>query len=55
VPVKDDYCDVNKGWKYAFEGNTLQDELIRVIIALDENMLLIITVMHVWKETSEQA
>ncbi len=35
-------------WKYAIRGKTLRDELdVRVIIAFDENDMLIITVMHV--------
>lgn len=35
-------------WKYAIRGKTLRDELdIRVIVAFDENEMLIITVMHV--------
>ncbi len=47
VPMRDEYCLVNKGWKYAFEGKTLQDEIIRVIIGFDDDMMLIITVMYV--------
>lgn len=35
-------------WKYAIRGKTLRDELdTRVIIAFDENGMLIITVMHI--------
>lgn len=49
IPIKDDYCEINHSWKYAFEGKTLQDDLLRVIIAFDENMLLIITVINIAK------
>lgn len=49
VPIKDDYCDIHQSWKYAFEGKTLQDELLRVIIGFDENMLLIVTVINITK------
>lgn len=35
-------------WKYAIRGKTLRDGLdARVIVAFDENGMLIITVMHV--------
>lgn len=35
-------------WKYAIRGKTIRDELdVRVIVAFDENEMLIITVMHV--------
>ena len=34
-------------WKYAIRGFTLDDLDIRVIIAFDEDNMLIITVMHV--------
>jgi hypothetical protein len=37
-------------WKYAIRGKTIRDELdVRVIVAFDENAMLIITVMHVEK------
>lgn len=36
-------------WKYAIRGNTLDGSDIRVIVAFDENDMLIITVMHVSK------
>lgn len=36
-------------YKYAIRGITLNDEDIRIIIALDENGILIITVMYVGK------
>lgn len=39
-----------KTWKYAIRGKTIRDKLdIRVIVAFDENEMLIITVMHVGK------
>lgn len=47
APVKDDFCDIYQAWKYGFEGNTLQEELICVIIGFHENMLLIITVINI--------
>lgn len=35
-------------WKYAIRGRTVRDELdVRVIVAFDENGMLIITVMYV--------
>lgn len=35
-------------WKYAIRGKTIRDELdVRVIVAFDENQMLIITVMHI--------
>lgn len=37
-------------WKYAIRGKTIRDELdVRVIVAFDENGMLIITVMHIEK------
>ena len=43
--------DINhKTWKYAIRGKTLRDQLdVRVIVAFDENGMLIITVMHIEK------
>jgi Domain of unknown function (DUF4258) len=49
VPNRDDFCDIHQSWKYAFEGKTLQEELLRVIIGFDENMLLIVTVINILK------
>lgn len=35
-------------WKYAIRGKTIRDELdVRVVVAFDEDGMLIITVMHV--------
>ena len=40
----------HKTWKYAIRGKTTRDQLdVRVIVAFDENGMLIITVMHVEK------
>lgn len=38
----------NNTWKYAIRGKPLRSESdVRVIIAFDENQMLIITVMHI--------
>jgi hypothetical protein len=34
-------------WKYAIRGKTIDDFDVRIIVAFDENEMLIITVMHV--------
>ena len=35
-------------WKYAIKGKTIRDTLdVRVIVAFDENDMLIVTVMHI--------
>ncbi len=47
APIKDNFCEIYQSWKYAFEGETLQNELLRVIIGFDQNMLLIITVINI--------
>lgn len=44
---KTTYDEVFCAWKYAIRGKSLDDVDIRVIIAFDENAMLIITVMHV--------
>lgn len=49
VPTKDEFAELHQSWTYAFEGKTLQDELLRVIVGFDENMMLIITVMNISK------
>lgn len=36
-------------WKYAVRGKTLDNKDIRIIIAFDEDGMLIITIMHVLK------
>lgn len=33
-------------WKYAIRGKTLDNLNVRVIIAFDENQMLVITVIH---------
>lgn len=49
VPIRDEFCEIHKSWKYAFEGKTLQEELLRVVIGFDEEMLLIVTVINISK------
>jgi len=47
---KTTFDDEKNNWKYAIRGKTIRDELdIRVIVSLDENGVIIITVMHVGK------
>lgn len=48
-PSKDNFCDVHQSWKYVFEGKTLQDELLRVVVGFHEEMLLIVTVINISK------
>lgn len=36
-----------KSWKYAIRGMTIDDVDVRIIIAFDEDEMLVITVMHV--------
>ena len=36
-----------KTWKYAIRGKTLEDLDVRVIVAFDDDGMLVITVMHV--------
>jgi len=43
------FDDTYKTWHYAIRGNTLEGLDIRVIVAFDEDDMLIITVMHVFK------
>ncbi len=47
VQQRDNYCEINKGWTYAFEGETLQEERLRVIVAFVENILVIVTVIPI--------
>lgn len=44
---KTTFDEIFQTWKYAIRGRTLENLDIRVIIAFDENGMLIITVMHV--------
>lgn len=46
--VKTRFDDNQNTWKYAIRGKTLIEEIdARVIVAFDENKMLIITVMQV--------
>lgn len=49
VQQRDDYDEIKKGWSYAFEGYTLQEDWARVIVAFAEDILVIVTVMTVKK------
>lgn len=46
---KTSFDEIFKTWKYAIRGKTLEKMDIRVIIAFDEDEMMIITVMHVAK------
>lgn len=46
---KTHFDTVNKAWKYAVRGKTLDKQDVRVIIAFDDDGMLIITVMHAIK------
>lgn len=42
------FDEENNTWKYAIRGKTIKEKLdLRVIVAFDENEMLIITVMHI--------
>ena len=47
VPKRDEYCCINKSWKYAFEGMSFQEELLRVVVAFVDRVMVIITVMRI--------
>ncbi len=47
--AKNSFDDAFKTWKYAVRGKTVELIEIRIIVAFDENEMLIITVMHVAK------
>jgi hypothetical protein len=34
-------------WKYATRGKTIRDKDIRIVVAFDEDEMLVITVIHV--------
>lgn len=51
IQKRDVYSELNKSWTYAFEGTTLQDELLRVIIAFDAENMLIVTVIPISKRS----
>jgi hypothetical protein len=46
---KTSFDEVFETWKYAVRGKTLDNLDIRIIIAFDEEGMMIITVMHVLK------
>ncbi|HEV8051140.1 MAG TPA: DUF4258 domain-containing protein, partial [Parachlamydiaceae bacterium] len=46
---KTSFDETFNAWKYAIRGKTLDNIDIRIIIAFDDNDMLIITVMHVLK------
>ena len=37
VPARDDFAELYQSWTYAFEGNSLQDDLLRVIVSFDKH------------------
>jgi len=39
-------------WKYAIRGNTIDERTVRVIVAIGEDGMLIITVVHIKEEES---
>lgn len=41
------FDEIFQTWKYAIRGKTIDKLDIRIIIAFDENEMLIVTVMHV--------
>lgn len=43
----DEFKEEWNTWNYAIEGETLQDERIRVIVSFDDENLLIITVINI--------
>jgi hypothetical protein len=46
--AKTSFDEQQNTWKYAIRGKTIRDTLdVRVIIAFDENEMLIITVMYI--------
>lgn len=45
---KTSFDDEHNTWKYAIRGKTIRDRLdVRVIVAFDQDSMLIITVMHI--------
>lgn len=47
---KNSFDEVFKTWKYAIRGKTIEELDIRLIIAFDEQGMIIITLMHVGEE-----
>jgi hypothetical protein len=50
VPSRDEYREEHKAWNYVIEGDTLQDEKLRIVISFDEDLMLIITVINLVKK-----
>lgn len=50
---KTTFDHINNNWKYAIRGTTREDVIVRVIIAIDENGMAIITVIDVYGEYHE--
>lgn len=50
---KDTFRENNKTWNYCIEGNDSNNEIIRIILSFDDNLMLIITVMWVGKDSYE--
>ena len=44
---KDQFDDVFNAWKYAIRGKTLDGMDVRIVVAFDENIMHIITVINV--------
>lgn len=51
VPKRDEYCLINKSWTYAYEGETLQNELLRVIVGFVGDIMVIVTVVPIQKRS----
>ncbi len=46
---KDSYDEEWKSWNYSIKGRTIDNRLLRVVLAFDENNMLIITVIDLNK------
>jgi len=44
VPSRDRYDEGYANWSYCFEGKTIDDEKLRVVVAFDEWMLIVTVV-----------
>ena len=47
---KTSFDEIFRTWKYAIRGKTIEDLDIRLIIAFDEDGMIVITMMHVGRE-----